>query len=147
MTAELKISEDRRLNDVVLEMLEKVAVRDIDTGREIPGLTKQGFLLSAPYRIREKEELLARTTGFGRAIFDPGFSDGLGLMTTERVISYACRFISYTCGFTSGGLSNNVSLDFMEVKTAIYKQPKLSLEGGLPLNAFEVRGVIYRLNG
>lgn len=137
MTNEPEISKDRRLNDVVLELYGKT-VLDENSGRIIPVLPECEFLFSAPYYQNGEKEFLARVQGFGgRVIFDPAFSDEDGIMTKERAESYTRRFLAHR-------LSRDVRVDIIKVKTAIYEKPEPSIDKGLPLNAFEVRGVIYQ---
>lgn len=142
MTTKKEISKDYRLNDIVFELEEGVPALNSRTGEEIFGVVTQNFLFSAPYRVG-KQALLARIDDFGgRVFFDGGFATGTETMTTDRAERYTTQYLRFQGILKDVGkyTDPNAKVDFLDIKTAIYDTPQPALDGGLPLNALEVKG-------
>jgi hypothetical protein len=159
MTQKQEISKDYRLNDIVIQfgltdtksntveliLCEDGPVYDKDGKETFAGTVTGDFLFSAPYRVG-KQALLARLDGFGgRVIFDAGFAEKTETMTRDRAEHYTLQYLRFNEFLKDQGYSVfdrdlNAKVEISEVKTAIYDTPQLALDGGLPLNAFEVRG-------
>ena len=150
MTQKQEISKDYRLNDVVLKLQKEVPSLDARTGEDESGvrIVIQDFLFSAPYRVG-KQALLARPDGFGgRVFFDAGFADGTETMSEDRAEHYTIQYLRFN-GFLKdteyyGTIDSNAKVDLLEITTVIYDTPQPALDGGLPLNAFEVKGKLTK---
>ncbi|HLD72059.1 MAG TPA: hypothetical protein VJA23_00590 [Candidatus Nanoarchaeia archaeon] len=158
MTQKQEISKDYRLNDIVLQLgLTDARFNTVElklpgdgpvydnAGKEtIAGVVAGDFLFSAPYRVG-KQALLARLDNFGgRVIFDAGFAEGTETMSEDRAKHYTIQYLRFNEFLSDTGhygtRDPNAKVDILEIKTAIYDTPQPALDGGLPLNAFEVRG-------
>lgn len=148
MKSKTEISKDYRLNDIVLELQEGVPALDSITGEKIPGAVIQDFLFSAPYRVGE-QALLARPEEFGgRVFFDAGFAEGTEIMSQDRAEHYTTRYLRDQEILKDIGKEEDkdpyARVEFLGIVTAIYDTLQPSLDGGLPLNAFEVKGRLTR---
>ncbi len=144
MTPQTEISKDYRLNDVVLKLQEEAPVLDRRTGEEIFGVVTQDFSFSASYRVGE-QALLARPEEFGGLVlFDAGFAEGTETMSQERAEHYTTQYLRWHEILKDVGEEKdkdpNARVEYLQVTTAVYDTPQPSLDGFLPLNAFEVKG-------
>ena len=162
MAQRQEISKDYRLNDIVFELgltdteSNTVELRlygdgpvyDKDGKETVAGTVAQDFLFSAPYRVG-KQALLARIDGFGGIVFfDAGFASGTETMSEDRAEHYTIQYLRFN-GFLKdtecyGAIDPNAKIDISEITTAIYDTPQPALDGGLPLNAFEVKGKLTK---
>lgn len=145
MEQKTEISKDYRLNDIVLSLQEEVLALDCQSGKQ---LIIQDFRFSAPYRVGEKA-LLARPEEFGgRVFFDAGFATGTEIMPQNRLENYTTQYLQGHGILKDVGKEedkdSHARVEFLQVTTAIYDTPQPSLDGGLPLNAFEVKGRLTR---
>lgn len=143
MIPKKEISKDPRLNDIVLELQEGIPALDGYTGEEGSGIKVviQPFLFSAPYRVGE-QIYLARTDSLGLAFF-PEDVIKYGEMNTMNINPakyFTIDYLKYRGFVLNRFVDPHSRVEFLEVTPAIYDTPQPSLDGGLPLNAFEVRG-------
>ena len=145
MIPKKEISKDPRLNDVILELQEGIPALDGYTGEEGSGVRVviQDFLFSAPYRVGE-QALLVRPEEFGGRVFFDGMYNDVTILTINRAKSYAQQYLRFNSFLLDSGGERyrdlHARLNILEVITAIYDTPQPALDGGLPLNAFEVKG-------
>ncbi|GEM_PF-2956327 len=151
MLLKKEISKDHRLNDIVFELQEGIPALDGYTGEEGSGIKVviHPFLFSAPYRVGE-QVLLARPERFGGIIFFEGMFqyDQVSAMTIDRIKRYTLQYIRFNEFLNDSGNEKyrdpHSRVEFLEITPAIYDTPQPALNGGLPLNAFEVKGRLTR---
>ncbi|MBI2147120.1 hypothetical protein HYU19_01425 [Candidatus Woesearchaeota archaeon] len=138
----LKISDDPALDEIVLDLSPEQEVIDHATRKPIPGLTRRGFSFSCPYRIADRNIYPARPVS-SRSFFYTGLSQKATKPEVKTIGAeqYTEQYLRH-----AGHLDDRAKIVFLEVKPALYTTPQQPTDGGAPLNAFEVRGVLYRLN-
>lgn len=147
MIPKREISKDPRLNDIVLELQEGIPALDGYTGEEGSG-TKviiNPFTFSAPYRVG-KSIYLARIDSLNLSFFTEGMAKFGETAATNGswVKYYTTKYIKSMGVVTNLSIDFHSRIDFQEINIAIYDTPQPSLDGGLPLNAFEVKGRLTR---
>ena len=147
MLPKKEISKDPRLNDIVLELQEGIPALDGYTGEDGSGIKVilQDFLFSAPYRVGE-QVYLARTDSLGLAFFpeDVLKYGEINLMDINPAKYFTIDYLKYRCFVPNRFADPHSRIEFLEITPAIYDTPQPSLDGGLPLNAFEVKGRLTR---
>jgi hypothetical protein len=148
-----RISEDARLNDIEFRIdaewkiiANPVLSKDSGISRQVPG---KEFYLTMPYRVdtsAEGQDCLARS--FGRMSFDTAFSTATEgntnkKMTREKAIKYAERYLGVE-GYLSSDQICGCTAFISSVELRMYEAPQPTLDGKLPLNAFEVKGYVIR---
>ncbi len=152
MLPKTEISKDPRLNDIVLELQEGIPALDGYTGEEGSGIKVviQDFLFSAPYRVGE-QMYLARIDNLGLGTFS-FFQDDFKYGETDTVDidyskKYTIQYLEYIISLSNRFRDPHSRVEFLEITPAIYDTPQPALDGGLPLNAFEVRGRLTKSAG
>ncbi len=149
MIPKREISKDPRLNDIVLELQEGIPALDGYTGEEGSGtrVIINPFTFSASYRVGEKV-YLARIDSLGLSY--PFFPEeevkygGRKIMDINGAKRFTIDYLKYLSFFLPHSIDSHSRIDFQEITTAIYDTPQPALDGGLPLNAFEVKGRLTR---
>lgn len=137
----IKISDELVLDQIIYQMEMETPIQDQETGKEIPGLTKRTFHFSAPYRIFEGKYILARG-GFGN-LDDIGDFFLMLLNINPAVVKRLTEeYILYQKLIDSE--DRDYSVCVTETNLRLFEENQPSLDVGGALNAFEVRGIIYR---
>lgn len=147
MLLKKEISKDHRLNDIVFELQEGIPALDGYTGEEGSGIKVviHPFLFSAPYRVGETV-FLARVDSLGMSFFSEniikyGETD---IMNIYRVKRFTVKYLESLTVLHHKYIDPHSRVEFSEITPAIYDIPQPALDGGLPLNAFEVKGRLTR---
>lgn len=135
MRSNKKISENPRLNDVVFEMSDSIPVVDKESNPK-----KTGFRLSVPYIVGEIVILSKPNGRFGSM-------DGLYQwpeMTEETAQILTKLYITRKIHSEKSIEDHILRIEIEEVKPRIYNKAQQSLTGR-KLNAFEVKGTLYKI--
>ena len=138
-----KVSNDRRLNDIIFDMSEQLPVFDRDTNKLINALLKRTFSISIPYRVGKIITVLPLEEIYN--IFDAGFSKPRKEITMNKADIYIHRFLKYHNFLVSSrdSLIPHREIELLYIKPALKKEPQPALDKGKPLNAFYVKGILY----
>lgn len=120
------------LEKITLQLSGKMKVFDADNTQEIEGIYKQEFVFTVPYRVGAKV-----TLPFYEGYFRRGPFYLIDTMDESQATS-----------LTQTGLMENqkaICVGVNSVRVALFDSPQPAKRGD-PLNAFETKGWIYRLN-